>query len=473
MVVGEISTGTDVLVIGAGPAGYLAAIRAAQKGKDVVLVDKNDSLGGVCLNEGCIPSKALIHAANAFHDAGNSEAFGLSAAPEMDIKTLQEWKQNIVDKLTSGVKMLEEKYGVTVIKGDAYLQSSTKAHIAGSGDAESIEFKHCIIATGSSVIELPDVPVDGETIISSSEALDLKEVPETMLVIGGGYIGMELGMVYQKLGANVTVIEASDGILPGNPRDLAKPVEKKAEELGMDIVTNALAQDADISDGTATVTAEVDGGQQTFEADTVLVAVGRVPNTDDLGLENTAVDVDEDGFVKTDETLQTADENIYAIGDVAGQPMLAHKGYQEGAVAAEVIAGEQSAADFVVPAVIYTDPELATVGMTEEEAEENGFEPLIGKFSFGASGRAATMNRSDGFIKVVADKESHALLGVHMVGPHVSELTGEATFALEMGALLEDIVMTVHAHPTLSEVFKEACEDALGQAIHKYNPPRE
>lgn len=473
MVVGEISTGTDVLVIGAGPAGYLAAIRASQLGNDVVLVDENQRLGGVCLNDGCIPSKALIHAADMYHTTANSEGFGLSADADMDHESLQDWKEGVVDKLTSGVEMLEEKYGVTVVKGDAYLNSSTHAHISGSGDAEGVDFEHCILATGSSPMELPDIPVDGETIISSSHALDLDEPPEHFIIIGGGYIGMELGMVYQKFGSDVTVIEASGRILQGNPKELVKPVQKQAEELGMDIVTNAMAQEASVGEGTATLTVEVDGEEQTFDGDKILVAVGRIPNTEDYGLENTDTALDDNGFIETNEQMQTADDNIYAIGDVAGQPMLAHKGYQEGAVAAEAIAGKPVAADFTVPAVVYTDPELATVGMTEAEAEENGFDVITGRFSFGASGRAATMNKNKGFIKVVAEQESEALLGVQMVGPHVSELTGEATFALEMGAVLSDIVMTVHAHPTLSEAFKEACEDALGQAIHKYNPQKE
>jgi dihydrolipoamide dehydrogenase len=470
MVVGEISTGTDVLVIGAGPAGYLAAIRAAQRDRDVVLVDRNESLGGVCLNEGCIPSKALIHAATVFDEAAAGDDLGLSADPSMDHDTLQDWKAELVNTLTSGVKLLEEKYGVTVVTGDVYLASSEKAHIAGSGDAESVAFDDCIVATGSSPITIPGLEPDGETILTSSAALDMTAAPDDLLIVGGGYIGMELGMVYQTFGSSVTVLEASDRILQGYQADLVEPVEQRADEMGIDIVTNAQAQDAETVDGRATLTVETAQGTEEYDADTVLVAVGRTPNTDDVGLENTDATIDENGFVETDTQMRTADDSIYAIGDVAGQPMLAHKGYQEGAVAAEAITGEPAAADFVVPAVIYTDPEIATVGMTVEEAEEQGFDPMKGTFRFAASGRAATMDRDDGFIRVIADRESHALLGAQMVGPRVSELIGEATLAIEMGARLDDIVMTVHAHPTLSEAFKEACEDALGQAIHKYNP---
>ncbi len=470
MVVGEITTEVDVLVIGAGPAGYLAAIRSAQRGKDVMLVDENQNLGGVCLNDGCIPSKALIHAANTFHDAANSTGYGLSADPEMDHSTLQDWKNDIIEKLTTGVETLEKKYGVTVIKGDAYLQSASHARITGSADAEAVEFEHCILATGSSPVDIPGIEVDGETVISSSHALSIDEPPERFIIIGGGYIGMELGMVHQKFGSQVTVIEAADRILPANPAELVKPVERNAEDLGMELVTGAMADSVEVEHGVATVTVDTGDGTETFDAEKVLIAVGRQPNTADYGLENTDVELDKNGFVQVDEQRQSTDPSIYAIGDVAGQPMLAHKGYQDGAVAAEAIAGEHAAADFVVPAVVYTDPEIATVGMNEEEAEAAGFDVLTGRFSFAASGRAATMDRDDGFIKVVADRESNALLGVQMVGPHVSELTGEATLAIEMGALLDDIAMTVHAHPTLSEAFKEACEDALGQAIHKYNP---
>ncbi len=468
MVVGDMETETGLLVIGAGPAGYLAAIRAAQHGLDVTLVDRRASLGGVCLNEGCIPSKAVIHASDLFHEAGNSADIGISAEPELDMDTLQEWRQQVVDKLTSGVKMLEERYGVTVVKGDAYLKGPGEAHVDGSDGSETVSFDDCIVATGSSIVEIPGIDIDGETVITSAEALELDEVPDRMVVIGGGYIGMELGMVYQKLGSDVTVVEAGERILPHLPADLVTPVETRAEDLGMDIRAGTTADDVAVADGTATVTL----GDETVEADAVLVAVGREPNTDDVGLENTGAELDDDGFVETDEQMKAA-EGIYAVGDIAGEPMLAHKGYQEGAVAAGAIAGESTAADFVVPAVIYTDPEVATVGMSRAEAEDSGFEVSVGKFAFGASGRAATLARDDGFVRVVTDAESGALLGAEMVGPRVSELVAEATLALEMGAVVEDIAATVHAHPTLSEAFKEACEDAVGRAIHKYNPPRD
>ncbi len=468
MVVGEISTGTELLVIGGGPAGYLSAIRAAQLGIEVTLVDDRDALGGVCLNEGCIPSKALIHAADLFEEAGSSEDMGITASPEIDMDALQDWRAGIVEKLTGGVEALEERFGVTVVQGEAFLTSPTKAHISDS-DTESIEFEHCILAPGSTVTELPGVPVDGETVITSAEALELAEVPDRLAVIGGGYIGMELSTVYQKLGAAVTVLEAGERILGGFPEELVNPVEQRAEELGMDIRTGAAAEGVEVADGGAVI----ETGGEELTADRVLLSVGRQPRTGELGLENTAIETDDRGFIQVDDRMRTAEEHIFAIGDAAGEPMLAHKGYQEGAVAAEVIAGEASAADFVVPAVVYTDPEIATVGLTEAEAEEQGFDVATGKFSFGASGRAATLNTQDGFIQVVVDAASEALLGVHVAGPRASALIPEATLALEMGARVDDIAMTVHPHPTLSEAFKEACEDAVGEAIHKYNPTSE
>ncbi|MDY6768915.1 MAG: FAD-dependent oxidoreductase, partial [Candidatus Nanohaloarchaea archaeon] len=291
-------------------------------------------------------------------------------------------------------------------------------------------------------------------------------VPDTFAVIGGGYIGMELGMVYAKLGAEVTVIEAGDRILQGFPQELTGPVEDRCEELGIDIMTDTAADSIDVADGGATV----DTGDGTVEAETVLVAIGRQPNTDGLGLENTAVEVDDNGFIVVDDQLRTGAEDIYAIGDAAGEPMLAHKGYQEGKIAAEVIAGEAAATDFEVPAVVYTDPEIATVGLTADAAEEEGYDVATGRFAFAANGRAATLDRSDGFVKAVVDAETEALLGVHIVGPHASEMIPEATLAVEMGAVVSDIAMTVHPHPTLSEAFREACEDAVGTAVHKYNP---
>ncbi|MDY6761944.1 MAG: dihydrolipoyl dehydrogenase [Candidatus Nanohaloarchaea archaeon] len=465
MVVGEISTETEVLVIGGGPAGYLAAIRSAQLGKDVVLVDERERLGGVCLNEGCIPSKAVIHASKLFHDAGHAAELGVAAEPEADMDALQAWREGIVQKLTGGVEQLEERFGVEVVHGEAVLQSADTVHISDA-ETDGIAFEHCILAPGSTVMELQGVDIDRETVITSREALELEEVPDTFAVVGGGYIGMELGMVYAKLGADVTVLEAGDRILQGFPEDLVAPVEDRAEEIGIDVMTGSAAESVAVEDGAATI----DTGDGGVTAEKVLVSVGRQPNTEDLGLENTAIETDERGFIVVDEQLRTGEEHIYAIGDAAGEPMLAHKGYQEGKIAAEVIAGEPSATDFEVPAVVYTDPEIATVGMTEEDAAEN-HDVTTGRFSFAASGRAATLDRDDGFVKVVADSDSEALLGVHIVGPHASEMIPEATLALEMGALVSDIVMTVHPHPTLSEAFREACEDAVGEAIHKYNPP--
>ncbi|MFB6166761.1 MAG: dihydrolipoyl dehydrogenase [Candidatus Nanohaloarchaea archaeon] len=462
----EAPENVEVLVVGGGPAGYLAAIRAAQLGKEVALVEKREKLGGVCLNEGCIPSKALIHASHLFHEAGNSEKLGVEASPSADFDSLQEWREEVVDKLTSGVEMLEERFGVEIVRGEASFVSENQVEIEGEERNSTVEFEDCILATGSSVVEIPGIEIDRETVITSKEALELEEAPEEFVVVGGGYIGMELGMVYQKFGSEVTVLEAGERIIQGVPEELVEPVRERAEDLGMDIRTGAAAESVEVDDGSAVV--EADGGE--FEAGKVLVAVGRKPNSEGVGLEEAGIETDEDGFVETDERLRTSNGSVYAVGDVEGEPMLAHKGYQDGKVAAEVVAGEPAAADFTVPAVVYTDPEIATVGMTVEEAGENGFDAVTGRFSFGASGRAMTLDDEQGFVKAVVDEESEALLGVHIVGPRASEMIPEATLAVEMGAVVEDIAGTVHPHPTLSEALKEAVEDAVGEAVHKYNP---
>jgi len=366
--------------------------------------------------------------------------------------------------LTGGVEQLEELNGVEIVRGEAQLRGPREAHITGDDAGTTINFESCIIATGSSPVALPDAPFDGEDVISSAGALELEEVPDSMAVIGGGYIGMELGTVYQKLGADVTVLEAGDRILSGNDPTAAKEVHDRAEELGMDVRTGTMVDGVETGDD-ITVTA----GDEDITVETVLVAIGREPNTDHLGLRKAGVDVNEDGFIETDHRCKTSASHIYAIGDVADQPMLAHKASKEGKVAAEAAAGEPVAKDYLtVPACVYTDPEIAEVGMSEDEAEEAGYEVVTGSFRLSANGRALTMDEERGFIRLVATAEDHVLLGATICGPEASDLISELTLAIEMGALVEDVALTIHPHPTLSEAIMEAAEDVLGESVHKY-----
>ncbi len=482
MVVGDIATGTDVLVIGAGPGGYTAAIRAGQLDLDVTLVEKN-AYGGTCLNHGCIPSKAMITAADVAHEAGNAEEMGIHADPAVDMAQMVEWKDSVVDQLTGGVEKLNKANGVNLIEGQAEFADENSVRVGHSGEgqgSESVEFEHAIIATGSRPIEIPGFSFDDEPVLDSRQALALDSVPERLVVIGAGYIGMELSTVFAKLGTDVTVIEMLDSVLPAYESDLTRPVKKRAEELGIDFHFGRTATGWEETDDGIRVSteameeevaAEADGGAaETFDADNVLVAVGRQPVTDTLNLEAAGIETNDNGFIETDDRARTEKDHIFAVGDVAGEPMLAHKGSKEGEVAAEVIAGEPAALDYqAVPAAVFTDPEIATVGLTEEEAEADGFDPVVGEFPFRASGRALTTGDSEGFVRVVADEESGFILGAQIAGPEASELVAELTLAVEMGATLEDVAATIHTHPTLAEAVMEACENALGQAIHTLN----
>ena len=489
MVVGDISTGTDVLVIGAGPGGYVAAIRAGQLDLDVTLVEK-DAYGGTCLNYGCIPSKAMITASDLAHEAGNAEEMGIYADPEVEMPEMVEWKDGVVDQLTGGVEKLAKANGVELMEGRAEFADENKARIVHGGEgqgSETVEFEHAIVSTGSRPIEIPGFSFDDEPVLDSRQALALDEVPESLVIVGAGYIGMELVGVFAKLGTDVTVVEMLDSVLPGYEDDLARPVKQRADELGIDFHFGEGASNWEESgDGITVRTEDVDsearstsdsangeavsGEVSEFGAEKVLVAVGRSPVTDTLELENAGIETDENGFIQTDDRARTNVDHIYAIGDVAGEPMLAHKASKEGQVAAEVIAGEPSALDYqAVPAAVFTDPEIGTVGMTEAEAEEEGFEPVVGQFPFRASGRALTTGHADGFVRIVADEPSGFLLGAQIVGPEASELIAELGFAIEMGATLEDVASTIHTHPTLSETVMEAAENALGHAIHTLN----
>jgi dihydrolipoamide dehydrogenase len=462
----------DAVVIGAGPGGYVCAIRLGQLKQKVLCVEK-DEPGGVCLNWGCVPSKALISASHTFEKAKTGAVMGiLSDGIRVDANRMQDWKDGIVKKLTGGVRSLLKGNGAELMIGDAKVVGPNKVEIkTKEGTTEVVEAKAIVIATGSSTIELPAFKFDGKQIIGAKEAVSLREVPRRMLVIGGGVIGLELGMVYQKLGSEVTVVEATAGLLPGIDPELTAVVEKKFVKHGGKVFKNAKATGYEKDkDGALGVKVDLgDGKFDTLMTDCLLVAVGMRPNGANLGLEQVGVKV-ERGFVPTDGVGRTNVPSIYAIGDVSGQPMLAHKASKEGEVVAEVIAGHRAAKDWVsIPAAVFTDPEIAVAGLTEQQAKEKGIDVKIGKFPFAALGRAMAVNETDGFFKIVADKKTHEVLGIHIVGPEASNLISEGALALEMHAFLEDIGMTIHPHPTLGEGMMEANLNGLGQAVHIMN----
>lgn len=470
MVVGDLTDSTEVAVLGAGPGGYVAAIRLAQLGKEVTLINDDKLPGGVCLLRGCIPSKALIEAANLLQRIKTSASMGILADnPRVDWPKLQRWKDSVVQKLGGGVELLLKQNGVKTIAGRAAFSDSHTLEIHTKSGLNHLAFEQAILASGSRPRPLPDWPFDGERILSSDQALSLSQIPTSLLVIGGGYIGLELGEVYAKLGSQVTIVEALPELLAGTDPALVRPVRKKLEALGAKIFLNTLAQSLEVRNGGLLATLKTeDGSSLQIEAERSLIAIGRLPNSENLGLEKMGVAMDAKGFVKVDARQRTSLPHIYAIGDVAGGIQLAHKASREGIVAAHHIAGKADAFDNQVPAVIFTDPEIAYVGMSEAQAKERGLEIATGMFGFAANGRALTLNESEGFVKVVAEKNSLRILGVQMVGPHVSDLISEATLGLEMGAFVADLDLTIHPHPTLSEALHEAAEGVLGMAIHRY-----
>jgi len=459
-----------VVVVGAGPGGYVAAIRLAQLGKDVLLVERRERLGGVCLNEGCIPSKALIHAAEIKHAAEHGRAMGLSTGGiSVDMGKLVKWKDGIVRRLTGGVAFLCEKNGAEVLRGEASFLSDRSLAVDTGEERVEVEFEQAVLATGSEPMDIPGMVRDGESIIGAREALSLAAVPESLAVIGAGYIGLELGTVYAKLGSRVTVVEMLPELFPGLEPEVAVVMKRRLKQLGIKLHLGHRVTGI-VPGALTTVTAEgPEGAELRLEAEKVLVSIGRVPNTSGLGLEKAGVPLDDRGFVVTNERQETGVPGIYAIGDVTGGALLAHKAYQEAKVAAEVIAGRPAAFDNVVPAVVYTDPEIAWAGLSEAQAREQGREVLTGSFALRASGRAMSLGVGEGFIKVVGDAADGRLLGVTAVGPGVSELVGEATLALEMDAFMEDLAATIHPHPTISEALQEAAEAALGRAVHMLN----
>lgn len=462
------SMNTEVVVIGAGPGGYVAAIRLTQFNKKVVLVDK-DKLGGICLNYGCIPSKAMIYASEFLDKVKKSDEMGINADNiSMDFNKMQGWKDKIVLNLIKGIEFLCKKNNVSVVKGNASFESSNKLRVSDGKDVSYINFHKAIIAVGSKPVELQNFKFDGKKVISSTDALYLDKIPKNLVIIGGGYIGLELGTVYAKLGSKVSIAEMEQQILPGFDRDIIEVLEKNLEKLGVEIYIDSKIEK--FENGKAIVDSKREG-RISLDADNLLVTVGRYPNTWGLGLENTKAKLDENGFIEVDDNLMTGDEGIYAIGDVSTGPMLAHKASRQGKFVAEVIAGDKiSYKNVVVPAVIFTDPEIATVGLSEREARDKSIKTTVGKFPFSNSSRAMTKNQTQGFVKVIADKKDKRVIGVQIVGSDASDLISEAALAIKMGTTLEDIALTIHPHPTLSESLMEAAEATMGKAIHILNP---
>ncbi len=461
----------DVAVIGAGPGGYVAAIRCGQLGLRAIVIDEG-KIGGVCLNVGCIPSKAVISAAKDYKHATHAADKGISfGAAAVDMGKLVAWKQSVVDKLTTGVSGLLKANKVEVIQGRATLSGANSIDVAGPGGKRAIHATNIILATGSSTIEIPGFARDEKRIMSSTGALELREVPKHLVVIGGGVIGLELGCAYANLGSKITVIEMMDQLVPGVDIEIAKGLERILKRKGFTIHLGARAKEARVAAANVKVTFDSGGKEQNLDCEYVLVSVGRRPNTKNLGLDKAGVKLDERGFVPTDLQKRTNVASVFAIGDITHGPMLAHKASKEGIVAAEAIAGKKgAAADWItIPGVIFTDPEIATAGMTEAAAKAAGHDVRTGTFNVGALGRALAASESDGFYKVVADAKTDRVLGIHILAAGASDLISEAVLALEMGATVEDLALMVHPHPTMSEGIMEAAEALHGKAIHAIN----
>lgn len=463
----------EAVVLGGGPGGYVCAIRLGQLGVKTACVEAEE-LGGVCLNWGCIPSKALISAAHLYEKVSGAAEMGLHAEGiRLDTVELQDWKEKIVKKLTSGVGTLLKAAGVDVIRGQGRFTARDTLEVTGSdGSKEEVRAtRGIVVATGSSTIEIPGFAFDGERVIGARDAVSLRKVPKRLLVIGGGVIGLELGMVYQKLGSTLTVVELTAGLLPGLERECVRTVERRLKKLGATVLTETKAESLERRpDGSLAVRVATKSGAQTLECDVVLVAVGMRPRGKGLGLEEIGVKVDPAGFVPTDARTLTNVPGIHAVGDVSGAPLLAHKAMKEGEVCAEVIAGHSAGKDWVtVPSVVFTDPEIASVGLDEDAAKAQGLSVKVGKFPFAALGRAMAIRETDGLVKVVTDTGSGRIVGLHIVGPGASDLISEAALALELGALAEDVALTIHPHPTLGEALMEASAASLGKAVHIVN----
>ncbi|GAB2543317.1 dihydrolipoyl dehydrogenase [Gracilibacillus alcaliphilus] len=466
MVVGDFPVELDTLVVGAGPGGYVAAIRAAQTGQKVTVVEKG-TVGGVCLNVGCIPSKALIEAGHRYdHAKGDADLGITSENVTVDFSKVQDWKASVVKKLTGGVQGLLKGNKVDIVQGEVYFVDKNTVKVMDDKNSQTYTFKNCIIATGSRPIEIPAFKFS-ERVLDSTGALNLKEIPKKLVVIGGGYVGTELGTAYANFGTEVTILEGMKEILNGFEKPMSAIVKKKLKAKGTTIVTEAMAKGVEETKDGVVVTYEVNGKEEKVEADYVLVTVGRKPNTDEIGLEQIGIKMSDRGLIEINEQCRTSVDNIYAIGDIVAGPPLAHKASYEGKIAAEAIAGEKSVIDYnAIPAVVFSDPELATVGYTEEQAKEAGYDVKGSKFPFAANGRALSLNESEGFMKLVTRKEDGLLIGAQIAGPNASDMIAEVGLAIEAGMTAEDLALTIHAHPSLGEITMEAAEVAIGTPIH-------
>jgi dihydrolipoamide dehydrogenase len=459
---------TDILVLGAGPGGYAAAFYAADKGKKVTLVEQHPRLGGICLNTGCIPSKALLHATEFMREARASAARGIEfGTPQVDLDKLRSWKESILDRLGEGIKGLAQKRNVQVLHGRGHFEASQTLRVETAEGQKFVDYEKAIIAVGSKPAMPSAFDLGNKRIMTSSEALEIPDIPANLLVVGGGYIGMELGTVYASLGSEVVVLEALQSILPGVDADLVRPVARFAQKAFKEVRVNTKVLKMATAGKQIKVTTQADKEQREELYDRVLVSVGRIPNCSDLGLANTQAKNDDRGFIRTNEQQQTDDPHIYAIGDVTGGVLLAHRAAKQARVAVEAIVGEGSAfSDVIIPAVVYTDPEVAWCGLTETDAKHKGIAVQVAKFLWGASGRALTLDRSDGLTKLIIEPDTERVLGVGIVGAGAGDLISEGVLAVEMGATARDLAESVHPHPTLSETLMEAAEVFYGTATH-------
>lgn len=464
----------DLVVLGAGPGGYTAAFRAADLGLKVALIERYASLGGVCLNVGCIPSKALLHVGEVITAATHLAEHGVSfGKPQIDIAKLREFRQSTVSRLTGGLAGMAKKRGVEVITGRGEFSGTHSITVEKDGNTRTVSFAQCIIAAGSRVMKIPGLPWDDARVMDSTDALELAEIPARLLIIGGGIIGLEMACVYRALGARITVVEMMDQLMPGADADLVKPLQQRLEKLGVTFYLKTRVEGVEAGSSALLARFSGEGAPDSDEFDRVLVCVGRVPNGDRIGADRAGIRVNGRGFIEVDGQMRTSQPHIFAIGDIVGQPMLAHKASYEGKVAAEVAAGHKRAADArVIPSVAYTDPEVAWVGLTERQAKEQGLEYGIGKFPWAASGRALGMDRAEGFTKLLFDEQTGRLIGGGVVGPHAGDLIAEIGLAIEMGATAGDIGLTIHPHPTLSESIMMAAEMFEGTITDLYAPKK-